>query len=68
MTTYDDAVREALKQGPGSVKQIAARIPRASEGGVRRTIYLMSERGEARITHYAKIGSYTYTAIWEAVE
>lgn len=66
--TYEEDVREALKQGPGSVRQIVDRIPRASENGVRRTIHKMEARGEARIARHEKLSNYAYAAIWEAVE
>lgn len=66
--TYEEDVREALKQGPGSVKQIVARIPRASENGVRRALRRMEARGEARILRFERLTSYAYAPIWEAVE
>ena len=66
--TYEEDVREALKQGPGSVKQIVARIPRASENGVRRALRRMKERGEARILRFERLTPYAYAPIWEAVE
>jgi hypothetical protein len=68
MSIYEDAVREALKQGPGSVRQIVDRIPRASENGVRRELCRMEERGEARILRFERLTPYAYTPIWEAVE
>ena len=66
--TYEEDVREALKQGPGSVKQIVARIPRASENGVRRALRRMEARGEARILRFEKLTPYAHAPIWEAVE
>ena len=66
--TYEEDVREALKQGPGSVKQIVARIPRASENGVRRVLRRMEARGEARILRFERLTPYAYAPIWEAVE
>lgn len=66
--TYEEDVREALKQGPGSVRQIVDRIPRASENGVRNAIHKMEARGEARIARHEKLSNYAYAAIWEAVE
>lgn len=66
--TYEEDVREALKQGPGSVKQIMDRIPRASESGVRKAIYMLKESGEVRIIRYEKLSNYAYAAIWEAIE
>jgi hypothetical protein len=66
--TYEEDVREALKQGPGSVKQIVARIPRASENGVRRALRRMEARGEARILRFERLTPYAYAPIWEAVE
>ena len=66
--TYEEDVREALKQGPGSVRQIVERIPRASENGVRKTIHKLEASGEARIIRYEKLTNYAYAAIWEAVE
>lgn len=62
--TYEEDVREALKQGPGSVRQIVDRIPRASENGVRNAIRKL----EARIARHEKLSNYAYAAIWEAVE
>lgn len=66
--TYEQAVREALKQGPGSVRQIVARIPRASENGVRRALRRMEARGEARILRFERLTPYAYAPIWEAIE
>ncbi len=68
MSVYEQAVREALKEGPGSVKQIVARIPRASENGVRKTIHKLEACGEARIIRYEKLSNYAYAAIWEVIE
>lgn len=66
--TYEEDVREALKQGPASVRQIVERIPRASENGVRRAVHKLEESGEARIARHEKLSNYAYAAIWEAVE
>lgn len=66
--TYKESVREALKQGPGSVRQIVDRIPRASENGVRRTIHKMEASGEVRVARFEKLTTYAYAAIWEAIE
>ena len=66
--TYEEDVREALKQGPGSVKQIVARIPRASENGVRRALRRMEARGEARILRFERLTPYAYAPIWEVIE
>lgn len=66
--TYEEDVREALKQGPGSVRQIVERIPRASENGVRKTIHKLEASGEARIARYEKLSNYAYAAIWEVIE
>jgi hypothetical protein len=66
--TYEEDVREALKQGPGSVRQIVERIPRASENGVRRALRRMEARGEARILRFERLTPYAYAPIWEAVE
>ncbi len=57
--TYEEDVREALKQGPGSVRQIVDRIPRASENGVRRV----------RVKEVRKAPKTSKpTRVWEAVE
>lgn len=66
--TYEEDVREALKQGPASVRQIVDRIPRASENGVRNAIHKLEASGEARIARHEKLSNYAYAAIWEAVE
>ena len=66
--TYEEDVREALKQGPGSVKQIMDRIPRASESGVRKAIHTLKESGEIRIVGFEKHTNYAYATIWGAVE
>lgn len=66
--TYEEDVREALKQGPASVRQIVGRIPRASENGVRNAIHKLEASGEARIARHEKLSNYAYAAIWEAVE
>lgn len=66
--TYEEDVREALKQGPASVRQIVDRIPRASENGVRRAVRKLEASGEARIARHEKLSNYAYAAIWEAVE
>jgi|O1111metagenome_2_1110795.scaffolds.fasta_scaffold06844_10 hypothetical protein len=66
--TYEEDVREALKQGPGSVRQIVARIPRASENGVRRALRRMEARGEARILRFERLTPYAYAPIWEVIE
>ena len=66
--TYEEDVREALKQGPGSVKQIVARIPRASENGVRRALRRMEARGEARILRFERLTPCAYAPIWEVIE
>lgn len=66
--TYEDSVREALKQGPGSVRQIVERTPRASENGVRRALRRMEARGEARILRFERLTPYAYAPIWEAIE
>lgn len=68
MTTYDDAVREALKQGPASVRQIVERIPRASENGVRNAIHKLKASGEVRVARHEKLSNYAYAAIWEVIE
>ncbi len=65
--TYEEDVREALKQGPGSVKQIMDRIPRASESGVRKAIYVLKESGEVRIARFEKHTNYAYATVWEAI-
>nr|DAK60634.1 MAG TPA: dissimilatory sulfite reductase D [Caudoviricetes sp.] len=65
--TYEEDVREALKQGPGSVRQIVERIPRASENGVRRALRRMEARGEARILRFERLTPYAYAPIWEAI-
>lgn len=66
--TYEEDVHEALKQGPGSVRQIVERIPRASENGVRRALRRMEARGEARILRFERLTPYAYAPIWEAIE
>lgn len=66
--TYEEDVREALKEGPGSVRQIVERIPRASENGVRRALRRMEARGEARILRFERLTPYAYAPIWEAIE
>lgn len=66
--TYEEDVREALKQGPASVRQIVERIPRASENGVRRALRRMEARGEARILRFERLTPYAYAPIWEAIE
>lgn len=66
--TYEEDVREALKQGPGSVRQIVERIPRASENGVRRALRRMEARGEARILRFERLTPYSYASIWEVIE
>ena len=65
--TYEEDVREALKQGPGSVKQIMDRIPRASESGVRKAIYVLKESGEVRIARFEMHTNYAYATICEAI-
>lgn len=67
MTTYEESVREALKQGPGSVRQIVERIPRASENGVRKALHMLKESGEVRVARFEKHTTYAYATIWEAV-
>lgn len=66
--TYEEDVREALKQGPGSVRQIVDRIPRASENGVCRAVRKLEASGEVRVARHEKLSNYAYAAIWEAVE
>lgn len=66
--TYEEDVREALKQGPGSVRQIVDRIPRASENGVRNAIHKLEASGEVRVARHEKLSNYAYATIWEAVE
>lgn len=66
--TYEEDVREALKQGPASVRQIVARIPRASENGVRNAIHKLEACGEVRVARHEKLSNYAYAAIWEVVE
>lgn len=67
--TYEQAVREALKEGPGSVRQIVARIPRSNYDSILNTIHILAGAGRVRVKEVRKAPKTSKPArVWEAVE
>lgn len=66
---YEPLVMAALAEGPATVSEMVARIPRSNYDSILNTIHILVEAGRVRVKEIRKAPKTSKPArVWEAVE
>ena len=66
---YEPLVMAALAEGPATVSEMVARIPRSNYDSLLNTIYILAGNGRVRVKEIRKAPKTSKPArVWEAVE
>lgn len=66
---YEPLVMAALAEGPATVSEMVARIPRSNYDSILNTIHVLVEAGRVRVKEIRKAPKTSKPArVWEAVE
>ena len=65
---YEPLVMAALAEGPATVSEMVARIPRSNYDSLLNTIYILAGNGKVRVKEIRKAKTSKLTRVWEAIE